>query len=771
MLRNSQSKQMLLYMILIASGAIPAGAVTIDDFDLYSTGSYPGAGWTIVDPVTAGSPTVQSNASNIAGKHLQFVSTWSPDAFDTIGFELPHALTSDGDYLQVAANISSGNAMASMLMQPGPFLPGTSEPWAAVGFDTHFSQFNHGYNTVFEHDKRFGGIAADTWYYLRATMRDAGGAAGVIDSYDFQVFRDAAGTQLVNQKLGIDFRNGYEGFISNIALRSFEQADQSARVLFDQITTNKASSAPPPARPADYGHQWVRNHPFTIFARAADDANEPVIQQLHLSSVETRQGFRADAAVNQGMMWIGHPSEHVYAGAGTYGPLPLTSELKARIADYVVQGGMDGMIQLDDEPAVEVMDDLGVIANWIRQTYPDLAIMVTAGWGLTPEYVGELMTKVKPDVLMYDVYPIVHDQAFDLDYHFKHLSEMRSLGQQYDVPLYAWVQALSDHTRRMPSESEVRLHAYSYLASGHKGLGYFRYRSNDTSQGLLNPDGQAGSLYASAAELNEEITHLGRSLRFLESTDIRYVPGIVSNVPEGLTPWSVGAGGDSYLVSMRVQSGVPGRDGMLGTFTDEHGQTYFMLVNLFQGAGLDAAQSALEFVLYFDADVDAIYRLNRKSGVPERIELFSNVLSLTLPGGTGDLFKYDDGYFPGIIPGDVDLDGDVDLADLSVLAASYGLSDGGVWTAGDFDLDGDIDLADLAVLAANYDEGSSAALTAFQSVVVPEPSALIASFCALPFLFPRRLRARANRPKQVQEWLPGTRGNQFYVVSHLSGNF
>ena len=48
-------------------------------------------------------------------------------------------------------------------------------------------------------------------------------------------------------------------------------------------------------------------------------------------------------------------------------------------------------------------------------------------------------------------------------------------------------------------------------------------------------------------------------------------------------------------------------------------------------------------------------------------------------------------------PGDLDGDGDVDLADLSVLLAAYGLNAGG-----DLDGDNDTDLSDLALLLSNY---------------------------------------------------------------------
>jgi hypothetical protein len=54
-------------------------------------------------------------------------------------------------------------------------------------------------------------------------------------------------------------------------------------------------------------------------------------------------------------------------------------------------------------------------------------------------------------------------------------------------------------------------------------------------------------------------------------------------------------------------------------------------------------------------------------------------------------------------PGDLDHDGDVDLADLAQLLAHYGMT-GMSYEDGDLDGDGDVDLADLAALLAHYGE-------------------------------------------------------------------
>ncbi|MBU0617468.1 MAG: hypothetical protein KKI02_07110, partial [Planctomycetes bacterium] len=52
--------------------------------------------------------------------------------------------------------------------------------------------------------------------------------------------------------------------------------------------------------------------------------------------------------------------------------------------------------------------------------------------------------------------------------------------------------------------------------------------------------------------------------------------------------------------------------------------------------------------------------------------------------------------------GDLDFDGDVDLADLAQLLANYGMTSGAVYEDGDLDCDGDVDLSDLAALLAVY---------------------------------------------------------------------
>lgn len=73
----------------------------------------------------------------------------------------------------------------------------------------------------------------------------------------------------------------------------------------------------------------------------------------------------------------------------------------------------------------------------------------------------------------------------------------------------------------------------------------------------------------------------------------------------------------------------------------------------------------------------------------------------------------------GTAYGDANLDGAVDLLDLSALASGFG-GEGG-WAEGDFDGSGLVDLLDLSVLATHFGEGTS----------VPEPGVGMVVVCGL----------------------------------------
>jgi parallel beta-helix repeat protein len=65
----------------------------------------------------------------------------------------------------------------------------------------------------------------------------------------------------------------------------------------------------------------------------------------------------------------------------------------------------------------------------------------------------------------------------------------------------------------------------------------------------------------------------------------------------------------------------------------------------------------------------------------------------------------DEGVPP--VPGDANLDRRVNVGDLGILAAHYGIEFDATWAMGDFNGDEDVDIGDLGILAAHYGEGVS----------------------------------------------------------------
>ncbi len=70
------------------------------------------------------------------------------------------------------------------------------------------------------------------------------------------------------------------------------------------------------------------------------------------------------------------------------------------------------------------------------------------------------------------------------------------------------------------------------------------------------------------------------------------------------------------------------------------------------------------------------------------------------------------------VPGDTDLDGDVDLTDFGALKAGFGNAPA-TWANGDTDQDGDVDLSDFGVLKANFGTNVN------QAAAVPEPATFL----------------------------------------------
>jgi hypothetical protein len=306
-----------------------------------------------------------------------------------------------------------------------------------------------------------------------------------------------------------------------------------------------------------------------------------------------------------------------------------------------------------------------------------------------------------------------------------------------NIPFFVFVQSTDFGGNypiidREPSESEMRLNSWAPLAAGAKAINYFTYNFSDTHDSyFFDSNNNPTQFYHNVAAANGEIAHQGRALRFLTSTDVRFIPGGVSITPDDLTNWNTSAGPGTRILSIEVD-GPPAqdKDGLIGFFEDDAGQDYFMLVNMYTSPTLDATQTSLGFTITFDNTVNSLWYVNRATGQVEQIDLVNHILNWTLPGGTGDLFKYSNGDFPGIplapVPGDFDSDGDVDGTDFVAWQTNFPKTSGATLAMGDADGDGDVDGADFVIWQTNFPTAAGIGVSS-----VPEPYSLSILFTAM----------------------------------------
>jgi hypothetical protein len=124
--------------------------------------------------------------------------------------------------------------------------------------------------------------------------------------------------------------------------------------------------------------------------------------------------------------------------------------------------------------------------------------------------------------------------------------------------------------------------------------------------------------------------------------------------------------------------------------------------------------------------------------------------------GTGGLGSLDLGNgqteVRATLMGDTNLDGHVDISDLSNFAVNFGKTSGATWLMGDFNYDGRVDITDLSDFANNLGKGLTAttgsANVAATAASVPEPAvglvALLSLVGGVLLAAPRR-RSRQRR--------------------------
>ena len=324
---------------------------------------------------------------------------------------------------------------------------------------------------------------------------------------------------------------------------------------------------------------------------------------------------------------------------------------------------------------------VNVLADF-RQDYPDvLSFTNQNGTQLNASQLANYMAAAKPDMIIFDTYPFNGSTSGtnrSPTTYYAQMQKYRIAGLagndgtgKTPIPYGLYTQAYVPSSGHFVSDSEMRLNEFAAWAFGYTFVSAYTYSSPD-AQGftsvLFNGVGDSSptARFTALSQINLQSRHLGPSLVRLLSTDIRIIPGqsgsTTNPVPSGMSTWNSSAG--PYISSISAtnigtQNGGKSGDVLVGYYKPLQpsaegpsypNETYFMIVNALTDPTLNAnVQQTIHMTFNFGTSgINSLQELNSNTGQVQVVPLVSDGgslyhLDLTLDGGAGELFKFNDG--------------------------------------------------------------------------------------------------------------------------------
>ncbi len=189
------------------------------------------------------------------------------------------------------------------------------------------------------------------------------------------------------------------------------------------------------------------------------------------------------------------------------------------------------------------------------------------------EYLERFVKEVKPQMLSYDNYMVQMSQDLKdptkFASYYRNLLEVRRVAQKYNLPYLQIVSAnqIRSHTT-IPSPANLAFQAYTTLAAGYRGVGWFTYYEGTFyNYAPINKQGRKSQTWHFLKEINRQVATLAPVMSRLRSTGV-YFSESISNVELPNLPGKI------------VKSFESDAPIMIGEFEDPKGERYVMLVNL-----------------------------------------------------------------------------------------------------------------------------------------------------------------------------------------------
>jgi len=199
------------------------------------------------------------------------------------------------------------------------------------------------------------------------------------------------------------------------------------------------------------------------------------------------------------------------------------------------------------------------------------------------EYLERYVQEVKPQFISYDNYMVeysddMHDKSKAAVY-YADLLQIREIAQKYKLPFWNIVSCnrIQDKTPA-PSPARFAFQAYTTLAAGGRGLGWFiYYHRPDFSYSPIDPQGRKTVSWQYLQAINKHIRTLGPIMNRMESTGVYFT----SPTPTPGLPTLPGRLVENLDVTASPRGNIKTVPPiMVGEFKGEDGLDYVMLVNL-----------------------------------------------------------------------------------------------------------------------------------------------------------------------------------------------
>ena len=411
------------------------------------------------------------------------------------------------------------------------------------------------------------------------------------------------------------------------------------------------------------GLDWVRNHDFMASAIVLDSDNLDVYKNTGLNVL---------------LGW--KHREIIYEYASIYSiPWMINAIRKRKVSDYTPQQ-IEALMNEDknrasyfintypgseallvwDEPKPNEMSYLNSAVQWAKQTHPSKLVYSNLnaynvyseiGYDYSDHVTDVINTGV--DIISVDAYPYFDDltqtSRYIKDRYFATLESVRRRAVNAGIPYWLFVQSTDENAYRLPSQSDLRMNLFTALAYGFTGIQYYLYW-HPNSNNIIESNGNNNTIFNHyVTDAMSEVAYLGRTLKYLKSKNVWHIRSQSSNVlPWGTVEFTATQEHPvGRIAGIDINNKGPSNNGLIGFFEDDYQHNYFMLVNTKRAKNTLAWDTRLDFTIYLGSSVKSLYKVNRDSGLVEEVPIVNGVASITILGGTGELFKIDSASFVG----------------------------------------------------------------------------------------------------------------------------